>query len=103
MKVERISYQGVLSFLSLEGINHDTCDDDKANYTGATGTKNEENHHGYHDNMVTAANGKYEPHRDIPKTTSLQLVDSTTSTILLLSFCLQLFHQLRQLPAQQPA
>jgi hypothetical protein len=77
MKVKRISYQGVLSFLSLEGINHDTYYDDKANCTGATGTNEEENHHNNHNDMVTAANGEDEPHSDNPKTSSLQLVDDT--------------------------
>jgi hypothetical protein len=64
MKVKRISYQGVQSFLSLKGIRHDTCDDDEASYT------NKENHDDVHDNIVTAADGKDEPPSDIPKTSS---------------------------------
>jgi hypothetical protein len=70
MKVKRISYQGVQSFLLLEGIHHDTCDGDEANYTtGAMGT-NEENHDDDHDDMVNTANGKDEPPGDIPETSS---------------------------------
>jgi hypothetical protein len=68
---KRILYQGDLSFLSVEGINHDTCDDNKVTYTGATRTK-EENHHEDHDDMLTAANSKDEPCHDIPETSSLQ-------------------------------
>jgi hypothetical protein len=46
-------------------------------HTGATGNKEEYGDN--HDDMVTAANGKDEPRGDIPKTSSLQLVDGTTT------------------------
>jgi hypothetical protein len=73
MKAKRISYQGVQSFLSLEGIHHDTCNGNEANYiTGATGT-NEENHNDDHDGMVTTANGEDEPPSDIPETSSTKI------------------------------
>jgi hypothetical protein len=73
MKVKRISYQGVQSFLLLEGIHHDTCDGDKANYTtGATGTY-KKNLNGDHDDMVTTANGKDEPPSDIPERSSTMI------------------------------
>ncbi len=68
----------IISFIRKH--NHDTCNNDKANYTGATGT-NKENHHDDHDNMVTAANSEDEPRGGIPETSSLQLVDDTTSTL----------------------
>jgi hypothetical protein len=66
MKVRRIWYQGVQSFLSLKGIYHDTCDNDEANYTEATDT-NKENHDSHCKEIMTAASGKDEPSGDIPK------------------------------------
>jgi hypothetical protein len=61
MELKRILCQRVLSFLSVEGINDDTS--------------LEENNDGDHGNMVTAANGKDEPHGNRTADCLLWLMD----------------------------
>jgi hypothetical protein len=94
MKAKRIVYQEGQSFLSLKGIHHNTCDDNEANYTSASGT-NKENHDNDHNNMVTAANGKDKPPGHIPERST----STTPATIILPAT----FPPTTALLAQQPA
>jgi hypothetical protein len=77
MKVKRLSYRRVISFLSEEGIYDDDKSDKATTYTKAT-TK--ENHLDDHDDMVTVAYDEDEPRAgDNPKASFFQLVDNITT------------------------